>query len=222
MKGLLTKDLQIVLMQKKFLILLTGIACFMGMTTEDSTFLIGYISFMFTILALGTISYDDFDNGYTFLFTLPITKTGYVVEKYLFSLLISLASGVFSTVLSLLISLVKAGTVDIKFQVVTALMILAVCLIMLFIMIPLRMKFGADKSKIVMISIVGIFAIFGYILKAVISKLQHIIPINFTKIIAAVSSWNELSVILFTFLICAVIMGITMKISINIMKKKQL
>ena len=62
MKGLLVKDLQIMLIQRKFLLLVLGIAFFMGLTMEDTSFLTGYIIFMCSILVLSTISYDDFDN----------------------------------------------------------------------------------------------------------------------------------------------------------------
>ena len=39
------------------------------------------------IVVLGTLSYDEFDRGYSFLFTLPVSKRGYVKEKYVLGLL---------------------------------------------------------------------------------------------------------------------------------------
>ena len=70
MKGLLIKDCKLLLQQKKFLIMLVLCAGFLMFNTEDSTFLIGYATMLMGIFVMGTISYDEFDNGYPFLFSI--------------------------------------------------------------------------------------------------------------------------------------------------------
>ncbi len=59
----------------------------------------------FPLFTLSTISYDEFDNGNAFLFSLPITRAGYVVEKYCFALILALSAWTISTLL-----VVIAGT----------------------------------------------------------------------------------------------------------------
>ena len=67
MKGLLTKDLLILKAQVKtaVFILLCGI---MMSFTFEKTMVIGYITIIGTLLAFSTIGYDEFDNGYSFIF----------------------------------------------------------------------------------------------------------------------------------------------------------
>ncbi len=222
MKGLLVKDLQIMLIQRKFLLLVLGIAFFMGLTMEDTSFLTGYIIFMCSILVLSTISYDDFDNGYTFLFTLPVTKKGYVLEKYALTVLIGIISWTISTALYLVISFVKMQPMEIGMMILSSTMVLVVCFIMIFIMLPLQMKFGAEKSRIVMVSIIGIGAIIGYLCKMAITKFPEKFVIYAENIVAKVSAWSEMSILLGMSILAIIVMGITMLISFSVMEKKQL
>ena len=54
----------------------------MGIMTKELYAAVGYVTFIFTLFTVSTISYDEYDNGYPFLFTLPITRRQYVNEKY--------------------------------------------------------------------------------------------------------------------------------------------
>lgn len=221
MKGLLTKDFQLILMQRKFLLLVFGIAVFMGLSMEEPSFLIGYLTFMCAILVLGTISYDDYEHGYPFLFTLPVTRKGYVIEKYVLSLIVCTAAWGISTLFAMVISLLKTGNLTTDFSLTASLSVLAACLLMLCIMLPLQMKFGAEKSRIVMISILGICMVIGYLLKLSAPKLQKIIPLDIEGILLKISSWNETCILGAMCLICILLIGITMLISIRVMEKKQ-
>lgn len=59
-------------------------------TNEDLSMAVPYVTMMFSIFSLTTISYDEFDNGMSFLFTLPVNRVKYVVEKYIFGILVCL------------------------------------------------------------------------------------------------------------------------------------
>ena len=56
------------------------------------TFAIGFLTFVMSLFSVSSISYDEFDNGNAFLFSLPITRTTYVVEKYCFGLILGLSA----------------------------------------------------------------------------------------------------------------------------------
>ena len=73
MKGLFVKDLKLMMLQKNFLLLILAIVIGMMIFTDDVIFPLGFLSFTVSLFTVGTISYDDFDNGNAFLFTLPIT-----------------------------------------------------------------------------------------------------------------------------------------------------
>ena len=75
MKGLLIKDIKLLNNQKKQFILLLVMFVFLGFTgIFMPEFIMGYLPFTLGIFVMSTISYDDFDNGLSFLMTLPVTR----------------------------------------------------------------------------------------------------------------------------------------------------
>ena len=72
MKGLLIKDFYLATQNRIFLYLTGAIVVAMVFMPGGSVeFMIPYLAFMLVTDALSTISYDEFDNGYKALFTLP-------------------------------------------------------------------------------------------------------------------------------------------------------
>ena len=74
MKGLLIKDFRLMKVQKNFLTLITVIGVFMALFSENVSYTIGFISFIFSLFSISSISYDELDNGNAFLFSLPVTR----------------------------------------------------------------------------------------------------------------------------------------------------
>ena len=81
MKGLLIKDFKLVMIQKYALLVIVGVMSLMTFKSDNRVFAIAYMTFVGTLFALSTISYDEADNGNAFLFALPISRRGYVAEK---------------------------------------------------------------------------------------------------------------------------------------------
>ena len=82
MKGLLIKDFRLLKGQVYFLLIVTG-CVIVFMINGSEAFGVAYVCSMVALLSLTTVSYDEYENGSAFLFTLPITKKDYVKEKYL-------------------------------------------------------------------------------------------------------------------------------------------
>ena len=99
MLGLLVKDLRIALTRKFALLLILVIALIMG-TSMEGPFIIGYVTMISLMLAVGTIIYDEMDNGYDFMMTMPLTRKTYVREKYLFCLLSALVAWLVGAILT--------------------------------------------------------------------------------------------------------------------------
>ena len=97
MKGLLVKDFLLMIKSKKVILFMLFIGIIGGI--NDISFATGYILMVLAILSLSTISYDEANHGLNTLFTLPISKSDYVKEKYLFSLIITGIGFVFVTIL---------------------------------------------------------------------------------------------------------------------------
>ena len=83
MKGLLIKDLKLMKNNgKNLLLVFLIIGTMMGIMTKELYAAVGYVTFIFTLFTVNTISYDENEHGYTYLFSLPVNKKIYVREKY--------------------------------------------------------------------------------------------------------------------------------------------
>ena len=88
MKGLLTKDFRILAGQKRYFTIIILIALIFLCSGQPAQIIVGYCTMFGMLFTVNTISYDEFDHGYLFLFTLPVTRKDYVLEKYVFMLLV--------------------------------------------------------------------------------------------------------------------------------------
>lgn len=132
----------------------------MNLWTENYGFIIGYMGFVGVTLAISTITYDEYDNGNAFLFSLPITPKDYVEEKYLFGLLFSGGTWLVGTAGAVIMGLVK-GSTSLDETLLTALVLLPMTVFMLAVMIPFQLKFGAEKGRIIRIGVMML--IFGIV-----------------------------------------------------------
>ena len=92
MKGLLIKDFKLLKNQKQFFLTVSMMGIIFLVVSNNPDFVISYITIMISIFTLSTISYDQYNNGMAYLFTLPITRKEYVGEKYVFGLISTAAS----------------------------------------------------------------------------------------------------------------------------------
>ena len=104
--------------QKMFFIVIAAMAIFFAVTQTNIFFVISYATFIAAMFVISSISYDEFNNGNAFLFTLPVTRTGYVKEKYLFAATLATGAWLAATILSLL---VMGGAFAIGYLVVSVL-----------------------------------------------------------------------------------------------------
>ena len=107
MKGLLIKDLKLMKNQKNFFLVILVVIAFLAAGSDDLSFPMGFTAFIGTLFTLSSISYDEFDNGNAFLFSLPITRKQYVLEKYGFGLLLGIGSLLTAVCLLSAVRLVK-------------------------------------------------------------------------------------------------------------------
>ena len=70
MKGLLIKDIKLMKNQKTFFTAMTFVGFLFLITQETPYFVITYITTMFSMFTITTLTYDEFENGSAFLFSL--------------------------------------------------------------------------------------------------------------------------------------------------------
>lgn len=207
MKGLFLKDLMLMKVQKRFFLLIFAAAIIIGFTMDNISFAIGYLCFLLPFYSLSTISYDEFDNGNAFLFTLPITRAGYVAEKYLFAA----ASGVGGAAAASILAFCMGGVPGEVFSTVAG--VLAVALVFLAVMLPLQLKFGAEKARIVMLLGAGTVAALAF-------GAGKLLKLDFAGMAASLEAMNGAALAGIAIAVIAAGMLISIRVSIAIMKKK--
>ena len=217
MKGLLLKDLKLMLNQKKFFIMMLVIAIIIAFSSNNPSFVLGYMTFFISIIALSTINYDEFNNGYTFLFTLPFTKKDYTLEKYILTYLTAFISWIFSMLLSAILYIILDGSYNVRDGLIEGISTLMIFIIILSIMLPIKLKAGIEKSNIVQSLLMGI--IFIFILG--INLILDLFNVDLSSLIIFLERINIYNLILALFIIVTIITVISYFISIKIMDKKE-
>ena len=158
MSGLFEKDFRLIVQNRQSLLLLTIIAIGIGIT-QDSTFILGYFPFCVVAFVTSLLSYDEADNGLCFLMTLPVDTKTYVKEKYLLSEASVVISWIMADILYLVSQTIHKKTF--LFTEKTFLMMLpflAMAVLVFSVIIPVRLKFGMEKSRFVLLGCCGVLA----------------------------------------------------------------
>lgn len=84
MKGLLIKDIKLIKTRGIFILFVVAAYAVLQLGAGNSEMSVGLTTLILSIFSITSITYDEYDNGMPFLFTLPITRREYVREKYVF------------------------------------------------------------------------------------------------------------------------------------------
>lgn len=158
MKALFIQDFRYMLTQKSFLVLIALVGIVLALTQNDNyIFVIGYLGFMGMITGMISVTMDDQSNGLTFLFSLPIDRRVYVREKYIFIVLMGVSFSIFATALCLLFRVFAEYKAPLNEILATALGTLFVMLLFVCFMLPLQLKFGAERARLASFIAIGLF-----------------------------------------------------------------
>ena len=162
-KGLLIKDWKLISSQRQFGVMVILFYLFFTMT-QQASFAIGYCTVMLALFTLTTLSYDELDNGAAYLFTMPIVRKDYVREKYLFAFLVTTIPWAAMNVISYTICVIRAEDLELAGYLAGSVATLFVAYFMVAIEMPIQLKYGAEKSRLVIMLTIGVTFILAYIL----------------------------------------------------------
>lgn len=215
MRGLLVKDFRLFFMQRQFLTIILLLTFFFAVSGQGVHFIVTYATMLCIYFTISTVSYDELNRGYAFLFTLPISRRGYVLEKYLFALLLGGGAWAVTTAGSAVyLYLTDPSWNKAEWVGVTGI-IFPVLWLMIALMLPLQLKFGAEKSRISLIVLIAfMFGVFSFVV-----KLRPNLPQEFS-----IENLPELSMGGWIAVGAAVVLAATflsVAVSMHIMSKKQ-
>ena len=200
MKGLFIKDVRLILTMRQQLIIFLAVCALIAFTTEGS-FVVGYTSALLGILGLSTLAFDEHENGFPFLFSLPVDAKTYVNEKYLLCILLDLAGLIFGTLLFFLACLTRGRMAMFQEDIVYVVFYLPATLLLILSILPVQMIFGREKSRIITFILYGV--LFGF--SAVIVKL--IGPLDKVKLPQNLPEWVSNPFVISAGL-CALVMAV--------------
>ena len=218
-RGLLEKDFRLFFRQGGNLFcVLAFVALFFTLTEKKTaTFIAIYIPSVIAVYAGNTISYDENNHGYMYLFSLPVNKEMYVREKYIFSFIMTVCGwcmGVICAGIAALINLEEVLNLEmLAMEVITFFVVQAVA----GIMIAIRLRFEGEKGRIVLpIAILIIFAICyttGSILKTNLELKESILNV--------IGGAGDLEIAIALIVLSLLVWYASYKYSMRVMRKKE-
>lgn len=217
MKGMLMKDIRLMANQKQFFAVM-GFMCILFLALYKSPeFAISYMTLMFSMFTSSTISYDEYDNGASYLFTLPISRTGYVREKYFFGIVATTAAAVLMAVLSILAYSARGIGYEGREIWMTAAAAGAIAIVLLAFQVPIQLKFGSEKGKMAFLLVFGSGFLIAWLMAVTVKKSG----VNIGRALDRLVRLKFGEMILGFCLVCIAATVISYVISIRIIRKKE-
>lgn len=216
MKGLLIKDFKLMKMQKRFFILILLVGVVITFSSYDVAFTTGFMAFVSSLFSISSISYDEFDNGNAFLFSLPISRRTYAVEKYIFGAILGCCAWMLAVIITTLVGFLKGIHPDTDTWL-SAFLILSMMFVILALMLPFQLKFGGERGRIVLI---GCLALLVVVVGLAVNGLE-LIGIDLLAIFDAMPAVHAGLTSACVLIIALLLLGLSCLISIGIVQKKE-
>lgn len=217
MKALLMKDWKLLKGQKQFFMVVGFIALVFLMTSENPSFVISYVTVMFTVFTISTVQYDEYEKGMSYLFTLPVNRKEYAAEKYIFGVICAVASGCIMAAASCVIAILRGLEVDLEIILIADVSAVLIGILFMAFAVPVQLKFGSEKSRIAWMATFMVV----FILVLVGSKLVEILDLNVSNLLGWVDEVSMGVVAGAAFGICAVLTVLSLLLSIWFLEKRE-
>ncbi len=218
MAGLLEKDFRLLMQRKQILLLFAVISAIIAFSQDDTdgTFILSYISACTAITLVTTITYDEADNGYQFLMTLPISPKIYVQEKYLFCVVGTTIAWSLSVIAYFILKTAHGEYFYFLEELPFVAVFLFVVFVILSILIPIQLKYGAEKGRLVLAVLMGVVFAVIYVIAKIAKKNPEV-----SKVLKRMDSVNDTIIIAVIAGAGILIMLLSYGISRRIMEKKE-
>ena len=218
MKGLLIKNVQLTVSNKRLILIVVGVAALMlVMGSGTTTFITGYVTLIFAFQVLTTITYDEYDHSSAFLMTMPITRSMYTIEKNVFALLSTAIGWAASMGGFSIYNAFAVPAVQWDEWLAGGFSVLMVALVLLAVSIPVQLKFGGENGRIVVAAIIVVCVILAF----VTGKLLASINVDIDLLIESVFVTDRMLFWPCFAVIIAVLYLISMMFSMRIVKRKE-
>ncbi len=213
MKGLLAKDLALMMQRGRVFIFLLVWGIVIALVMDSNTYSIGWIVMVATISSISTISYDEYDNCMPFLMSLPVTRREYAIEKYVFSAAAGVISWVLAVMIGTIACVLKGSLLPTGQDFLGMLAYMPVILLIISVMIPPQLKWGPEKGRTVMMVAFGVAAVVIFLVERYAGGVEGAMK--------AMDSLSLPGVFLGIAAVCIALTALSIWLSIRIMEKKE-
>jgi len=214
MKGLLTKDIHLILRQKKLMLMMALLILLLAHNGLE--FILGYFICACFLLGDTTIEYDTADKNLAYLMTLPVSRKTYVLEKCLLTLLPGIGATVLAIAIRVGMAWVQKQPVVLTEIILSFMIILFASSLLVAVLLPIELL-ETEKRKLVVNLVASAFGVVWIMLMRDGEALQKISSYA-TKIIENVSMTGAY---VGALVIWMVIMVSSMLCATFIMKKRE-
>ena len=216
MAGLFEKDIRLILRNKQMVIVAAFMALMMSFSGSIEMVL-PYLTIFGTMFSVSTISFDEVDNGYSYIMTLPVTYKDYVYEKYMFCTAGGIAAGLVTMVFFLISTGIRNDSIiTISGNTVTAAMSISDVTIA-FPLIPVQLRFGNSKSRIFIMVLIGAVIASVYVMDRVVGDVEQ----KAAALIKSVDGIKPLYGIIGVVAATMIILAVSVMCSMRVMRRKQ-
>ncbi|MEK8196985.1 MULTISPECIES: ABC-2 transporter permease [unclassified Lysinibacillus] len=152
MIGLIVKDLMTIQRQLRSQAYVVLFLLVMAIFMQQSSMLLAVIVFIVTIQAITALTYDEQSSWDKYANTLPISKGDIVLSKYILSVLLMIIGLIIALPIIFLINYFTDQGITTDFFL-TFNMIVTLALCLLAVLLPIYIKFGSIKGKMVLIAL---------------------------------------------------------------------
>lgn len=216
-KGLMVKDFQLVKSQMKFVFFAMILGGIWLAGTMNMAFLVMYSALLCAFLLMSTCSYDAFENGYAYLFVLPVSRKDYILEKFVFGFLLVTVPFLVVGAVSWVALVIGKGGISFGEYCLSVAPALPLAYLMLAFEIPLQVRFGQEKSRIVSILMIGMLSA----AMGVIGSLSERIGVDGAEVVHGISDLGIGGIVALAAVVLAVLLLVSYRISCRIMEKKE-
>lgn len=205
MRGLIIKDLLFIKNNYKTTLVMFIGSLLLSIAIGNYLIAISTVPLLLLVSSISTFQTDEFFNTEAFTLTLPLPREKIVLSKYVFTLLMTLVSTYIGLVIYLLIYfIISPGFNGVNTDMIKMLLILeSAALIVDSIFFPIIYKFGCEKSRFVLMSIImlllGIMAIASVYINVI-----NIEQIDLVGIFEFINN-NALPVMLVLVIVCLIL-----------------
>ena len=218
-RGLLEKDFRLFFRQgSNLFLMLAFMALFFILTGKTgATFIAMYIPSVMAVYSGNTISYDENEHGYTYLFSLPINRKIYVREKYIFSFIMTVCGWGMGVICAGIMVLIKPGEFFDVEMLIMELITIFVFQAIAGIVIAIRLRFEGEKGRMVLpIAILIIFAVCYTIGHFLETKLELKESISYM-----IGEIGDFEIAILLIVLSLLVWFASYKYSMRVMKKKE-